>query len=327
MRDRQGGTAAGVAVELGEHDAGEVHAVEEGLRGGDRVLADHRVDDEQDLVRVDRGADVRGLLHQLGVDAQAAGGVDDDDVVLLLLGVLDRVLRHLHRVADTVARLRAVEGHAGALGDHLELVDRVGALEVAGDQQRGVLLLLQPVAELAREGGLTGTLQTGEHDDRRAALGEPHPAGLATEDRDELLVDDLDDLLGRVQRTGDLGTECPLLDLLDEGPDDRQRDVRLQQRDADLAGGGVDVRLAQAALAPEVLERRCEAIGKGVEHVVAGPLRHRYRYGRRPPGYPAAPGTVSTPAPAGFQPSAARTAAATSPARWAASGRPAASVR
>ena len=31
-------------------------------------------------------------------------------------------------------------------------------------------------------------------------LAKPQPPGLAAEDRDELLVDDLDDLLGRVQR-------------------------------------------------------------------------------------------------------------------------------
>jgi hypothetical protein len=47
VRDRQRGTTAGVAVELGEHDAGEADAVAERLGGGDGVLADHRVDDEQ----------------------------------------------------------------------------------------------------------------------------------------------------------------------------------------------------------------------------------------------------------------------------------------
>jgi hypothetical protein len=56
--------------------------IHEGLGGLDRGLADHRVDDEQDLVGVGRRADVGGLGHQLGVDREAAGGVDDDDVAL-----------------------------------------------------------------------------------------------------------------------------------------------------------------------------------------------------------------------------------------------------
>ena len=61
LHDRQRGAAARVAVELGQHDAVEADAVQEGLRGGHRVLADHRVDDEQDLVRLDGVADVEGL--------------------------------------------------------------------------------------------------------------------------------------------------------------------------------------------------------------------------------------------------------------------------
>ena len=51
LGDRQGGTTAGVTVELGEHHAVEADAVAEGLGGVDRVLTDHRVDDEEDLVR------------------------------------------------------------------------------------------------------------------------------------------------------------------------------------------------------------------------------------------------------------------------------------
>ncbi len=47
---RQRRAAAGVAVELGQHHAGEADAVAERLRGGDGVLADHGVDDEQGLV-------------------------------------------------------------------------------------------------------------------------------------------------------------------------------------------------------------------------------------------------------------------------------------
>ena len=107
LAHRQRGAAAGVAVELGEHDAGEADAVAERLGGVDGVLADHRVDDEQHFLRVDRRADVRGLLHHLGVDAEPAGGVDDDHVVLGPAGELDRVAGDLHRVADAVARLAA----------------------------------------------------------------------------------------------------------------------------------------------------------------------------------------------------------------------------
>ena len=98
--DRQRRATAGVAVELGQHDTGEVDALLEGLGGLDGGLADHRVDDEQDLVGLDRRADVGGLLHQVGVDGEAAGGVDDDDVVLLAAGLLDAGARDGDRVAE-----------------------------------------------------------------------------------------------------------------------------------------------------------------------------------------------------------------------------------
>ena len=201
-RDRQRGAAAGVAVELGEHHAVEADAVEERLRGRDRVLADHRVDDEQDLVGLDRVADVRGLLHHLGVDAEPAGGVDDHDVVQLLPRVLDTPSRDSHRVADAVARLRREHGHAGLVADDLQLGHRVGPLQVGGDEQRLVALVLEPERELAGQRRLAGALQAGEHDHRRRVLGEAQPPGLAAEDLDELLVDDLDDLLRGVERCG-----------------------------------------------------------------------------------------------------------------------------
>ena len=273
LAHRQRRTTAGVAVELGEDDAGEADAVAERLGGVDGVLADHRVDDEQHFLRIHRGADVRGLLHHLRVDAQPAGGVDEHHVVLLAPGELDRVARDLDRVADPVARLGRVGRHAGALADHLQLVHRVRALQVAGDEQRRVALLAQPARELAGQRRLTGTLQAGEHDHRRRLLGVLQPAGLAAEDRDQFLVDDLDDLLGRVERLGDLFAGGPLLDPRDEAAHDRQGDVGLEQGDADLARRGVDVGVRQSALAPQIGEDRGQAVGEGVEHGPKGTWR------------------------------------------------------
>ena len=90
--------------------------------------------------------------------------------------------------------------------------------------------------------------------------------GLAAEDGDQLVVDDLDDLLGGVERGGDLGVAGPLLDRGHEVLDHRQVDVGLEQRTPDLAGGLVDVGLGEAALAAEALERRRQAILQSVEH-------------------------------------------------------------
>ncbi|SHV96801.1 Uncharacterised protein [Mycobacteroides abscessus subsp. abscessus] len=57
------GTTTGVAVELGQHHAGEPDALTEGLGGAHRVLADHGVEDEQHLVGVDSVANAGRLVH------------------------------------------------------------------------------------------------------------------------------------------------------------------------------------------------------------------------------------------------------------------------
>ena len=131
------------------------------------VLTDHRVDDEQDLIGVHRLADVGRLLHELGIDTKATGGVDDHDVVLLTARILDAVMGDLHRVADAVAGLGCEDGAPGLLRDDLELVDGVRTLQVGRDQQRCVSVTLELLGELASEGRLTGPLQTGEHDHGR----------------------------------------------------------------------------------------------------------------------------------------------------------------
>jgi hypothetical protein len=81
--------------------------------------------------------------------------------------------------------------------------------------------------------------------------GEPQPPRLAAQDADEFLVHDLDDLLGRVQRGGDFLAAGSLLDPRDELPDDRERDVRLKQGNADFPGRRVNVGRGQASPAAQ----------------------------------------------------------------------------
>ena len=113
------------------------------------------------------------------------------------------------RIADAVARLGREHGDAGPLADDLQLVHRVRALQVAGHQQRACGPARAASGQLAGQGRLTRALQAGQHDHRRRVLGELQPPGLAAEDRDEFLVDDLDDLLRRVQRLRDLFAARP----------------------------------------------------------------------------------------------------------------------
>src|SRR5207248_2792280 len=82
--------------------------------------------------------------------------------------------------------------------------------------------------ELAGECRLTCPLKTGQQDDGRRRLGEMDRSCLAAEDPDELLVDDLDDLLCRVERLSHLSPASTFLDCRNELAHDRQGDIRLE---------------------------------------------------------------------------------------------------
>src|SRR3954469_15084864 len=269
--DAERRAAARVAVELRHHDPVELDGGRELLRDVHRVLAGHRVDDEQDVVRPDRLADVDELAHERLVDVQAAGGVDDEDVLALLLGPIERPARDVDRVrvgallVDVGADLRA---------DLHELVDRGGAVDVARRQRhRRVVLGLEEAGELGGRGRLAGALQAGHEDDRRRPRRERDAHRRAAHERRELLVDDLDDLLAGVELADDLGPQAALLDGRRELLDDLEVHVGLEQRETDLAHGLVDVVLGQRPVGADVGERLLKLLGQGVEHWIASVRR------------------------------------------------------
>ena len=90
------------------------------------------------------------------------------------------------------------------------------------------------------------------------------------EQRHELVVDDLHDLLTGAEALEDLGADGLLADAADEVLDDLEVDVGLEEAEPDLAHRGVDVRLADAAAASQVGERLAQAFGQAVEHGSGG---------------------------------------------------------
>jgi hypothetical protein len=134
LRHRERRAAAGVAVELGQHDAVEADAVEERLRGVTASWPIIASTTKRHLVGAYGVADVGGLPHQLGVDAEAAGRVDDDHVVLPGRGVLHGRARDGDRVAHAVAGSARTPGRRRAPHDLQLLHRRWGA---GGRPRRG----------------------------------------------------------------------------------------------------------------------------------------------------------------------------------------------
>ena len=259
--DRERRTSAGVAVELGKDDAVDAERLVEFFSYIDRVLTGHRVDDEQDLVRVNFIFDILQLLHQLFVDVQAAGGVEDNDVVAVVFGMLDRVFGDLHRADGSHLK----DGGVHLCADHLQLLNRGRTVDVAGDQQRAASLLAEHFGKLCRVGGLTGTLQTAHHDDgwdlgRKvdAAVGGTHQLG-------QLVAHDLDDLLRRGQAGEDLLADSLFGDLFDKVLGHLVVDVRFQQGQADLPHRFLDVVFGKLSFRAQLFKRCVELFRKSFE--------------------------------------------------------------
>src|SRR6266496_935561 len=136
--------ALGRAVQLGQHDPGDVDHLGEHPGLAEPVLPGGRVEHQQDLV--DRGLllhhalDLAELVHQPDLGVQAAGGVHDHHVDALV-GAL------AHRVEGDAGRVGAVPVGPHGLCAHplpprLQLVGRRGAERVGRAEQHGV-----PVAD------------------------------------------------------------------------------------------------------------------------------------------------------------------------------------
>ena len=169
------------------------------------------------------------------------------------------------RSLDRVGAIGRVDGNLDLLAELLELVDRRGSLEVACDEAGPLAVLPQEQRELGGGGRLARALQAREEDDgRRPAERESRVA--RAHERGQLLVDDLHDLLAGSQALQDVLAERALLDRVGEVTRDLEVDVRLEERETDLAHRLGDGLLVEAAAATEAAERRLELVGEGVEH-------------------------------------------------------------
>ncbi|MMZ68804.1 hypothetical protein D1872_315400 [compost metagenome] len=74
--DRQRRTAAGIPVQLGEHNPGQFQLRIEAFGDIYRILTGHRIDHEQHFIRLRDLVDLTELLHQRLVDMQPAGRID-----------------------------------------------------------------------------------------------------------------------------------------------------------------------------------------------------------------------------------------------------------
>ena len=198
------------------------------------VLAGHGVGHQQHLRGLELGLDALQLGHQGLVYVQASGRVQDQHVAALAGCRGQRMDAYFHRVAAGVA---LVHRHADLGAQRLELGDGRGPLYIGGHQKRLFAGLLEHAGQLARRGGLTCALQAHHHQHVGRAAAHVQGLGLATHQRGQLLLDDLDDHLGGGEAFHHLLAHGPLAHSGNEVLGDLVVDVGFQQGQADFSHG------------------------------------------------------------------------------------------
>ena len=202
---RQRRAAAAVAVDAGQHDAGDADAVVEILGEIDGVLAGEASATSRISCGLGGGLDLRHLGHQRLVDMGAAGGVEHHDVVALQARGLLGAAGDLHRRLAGDDRQRV---DADLPAEHGELFLRRRALHVErGHQHRASwrsvrrLAILAVVVVLPAPCRPTIMMATG------GGGVEVDRLGVRAQRLDQDVVDDLDDHLAGRDRFDDIGAD------------------------------------------------------------------------------------------------------------------------
>ncbi len=123
-------------------------------------------------------------------------------------------------------------------------------------------LLCQPPPQLRRRRRLAGALEAEQHDDPRPFSGRRQAALRVAEQRQHLVAHDPHDLLVRRQAAEHFLVDRPIAHAIDEGLDDLEVDVGLEQRHANLAQRQLDRLFGQSSLAANLAEDVLQAVGE-----------------------------------------------------------------
>jgi hypothetical protein len=265
---RQGRAAARISVHAGQHHPGQLDLLREVTRDVDGVLAGQRIHDQQHFGGIGDRSDRLHLVHQRLIDVKPPRRVEQQHVEALQPRRLQRPPRNLDRLLPGNDRQRR---DLSLPAEHRELLLR----RRSGDIERGhhdllaaapALSVRQPLGDLGGGGGLAGALQADHHDHGGRADVELQVRDFGAEHVDQRVVDDLDDLLPWRDRAQHFLADRALGRLVDELAYNRQRHIRFEQRDPNLAHRRADIRLRQRAAAAKAVEDAAQAIAQTVEH-------------------------------------------------------------
>lgn len=152
------------AVELGQHDTGDVHDIAEDLRLNHTVLAGGRINHEQNLgdrrFLLDHALDLAELIHQTGLVLQAARGVHEHGVNALLLASLHGIKRDGCGVGAFLLGTHGLHAHAVTPGGQLLGGGRTE--RIRGAQEQGLTVSDHHAGDFADGRGLTDAVHAND---------------------------------------------------------------------------------------------------------------------------------------------------------------------
>ena len=140
---------------------------------------------------------LRQLGHQILLRLQPAGRVDDAHIGPGFDRLLDRPIGHARRVG---VRRAGDDRHAQPIAPNRELLDRRRPKRVAGAEHHFLALRLQQLGELGDRRRFAAAVHAADHDHRRPAFGEFDRRIVLRHQRQQLVLNRLEQLLAASPR-------------------------------------------------------------------------------------------------------------------------------
>jgi len=235
----EGGAASGITIEFGEDGAGDAEGLVEVGGDVDGFLAGGGVEDEEDLAGLGEVTEPDEFLDEGFVDLETAGGIEDDGVAGGGTGFGKGFAADLQDIGLAGTQ---ENGDAEFVAEDLELVHGGGTIDIGGDEEDVAALAGEESGEFGGGGGLAGAMKTA-HEDAGGAAGEGEGGVVGAQQRDDLIMDDLDHLLAWADGLEHLFADGLGTDGLDEVACDLEIDVGFEEGEADVAEGVADIGL------------------------------------------------------------------------------------
>ena len=188
-------------------------------------MAGGRVSDKQGFTGLKVDGDAFQFFDEVLIDFLTAGGVENDGGGILGFEPFDGAFGGFEDVF--FPWFWDEDGDLDFVGQHLQLLNGGGAVEVEGHERRPLAFFFQPTGEFGAGGGFARSIQAADED--VSWSGEVQRGGVSAEQSAQFIVENLDDLLAGRDGLEDLIAESADFHGLDKRLGHTQFHVGFQQ--------------------------------------------------------------------------------------------------